>query len=258
MSDWTERIDRLDVALFRPIPSQTTQGDRRSLLAIQRATARRRASYAYLEIGSHLGGSIQPHCLDGRCRKIYSIDARPARQPDDRAPGHVASYEDNSSARMLGLLRGIGAGDPGKIECFDSDASQVDPSAISDRPDILFIDGEHTDSAVKSDAAFCLRVAAKGATVVFHDYDILHPAISGICRTLADEGRAFSAYKLEGSVFAVFFDAETVPGDPHLARLAGRQARLIWTCRARLGIKRLLPPRVLRAVGSAWRRLRPG
>lgn len=255
MSDWTERVDRLDVGLFRRIRSQTTKGDQRSLLAIQRATARRRPGYCYLEIGSHLGGSIQPHLLDGRCRKIYSIDARPARQPDDRTPGHVAFYENNSSARMLGLLREIDGGGVSKIECFDLDASQVDPTKITDRPNILFIDGEHTKAAVSSDFRFCLRVAAEGATLVFHDYDILHPAITAICQGLNRDGRTFLAIKLEGNVFAVFLDPELVGGDAHLSALSRRQFRRIWTCRGWRGLKRLVPSALLRLAGNAKRAL---
>src|SRR5262249_19291696 len=101
----SERIEDLDIGLFDAIPSQTSADTRRSLLAVHRAPARRHPAIAYLEIGSHLGGSLQPYLLDPRCRAIYSIDPRPAAQKDDRAPGFVAAYGQNSTARMLALLR---------------------------------------------------------------------------------------------------------------------------------------------------------
>lgn len=80
MNDWIERINKLDLSLYNSILSSTSTGCKRSLLAVQRVTAKKHKKYAYLEIGSHLGGTIQPHLVDDRCRRIYSIDPRPKTQ----------------------------------------------------------------------------------------------------------------------------------------------------------------------------------
>src|SRR5947208_3078561 len=109
------KLSLLDVSLFDTIPSQTNVNERRGLLALQKAVGEKLGSYVYLEIGSHLGGSIQPHLVDARCRKIFSIDNRPVQQPDDR--GVPCDYPDNSTARMLDLLRRIDAAQIGKITC---------------------------------------------------------------------------------------------------------------------------------------------
>src|SRR4051794_16482548 len=93
------RLERLDLSLFEAIPSESYPGDRRSWLALQHAVRRAPAGYTYLEIGSHLGGSLQQHLVDPRCRRIFSIDKRPLVQPDDR--GVVWHYDGNSTARML-------------------------------------------------------------------------------------------------------------------------------------------------------------
>ena len=79
-----DRLAGLDISLFSQIPSQTTDADKRSLLAAQVTTRDSPDGYVYLEIGSHLGGSIQPHLLDPKCNKIYSIDKRPSVQPNER------------------------------------------------------------------------------------------------------------------------------------------------------------------------------
>lgn len=65
-----DRINNLDISLFNQIQSQTSKDDRLSLLAIQRATAKKHGYYSYLEIGSHLGGTIQPYLLDTLCSSI--------------------------------------------------------------------------------------------------------------------------------------------------------------------------------------------
>ena len=72
-----DRIRRLDLSLFEQIESESSERDQLSWLAIQRIIRTRVKGYTYLEIGSHLGGSIQQHFLDPACRSIYSIDPRP-------------------------------------------------------------------------------------------------------------------------------------------------------------------------------------
>jgi hypothetical protein len=94
-----ERLRALDLHLFDAIPSQTSRRDRRCLLAMQVVCRERFGEYAYLEIGSHLGGSLQTHVLDPRCRRLYSIDSRPNVQPDDR--GKLDLYPGNATERMV-------------------------------------------------------------------------------------------------------------------------------------------------------------
>ena len=241
MNDWIERINKLDLSLYKAIPSQTTAGCRRSLLAVQRATARKHKDYAYLEIGSHLGGTIQPHLVDDRCRRIYSIDPRPSQQPDDREPGYTAHYDDNSTERMLTLLHGMGYGDLAKIECFESDASEVDPDKIRPRPEIVFIDGEHTKPAVLSDFQFCNKVVSKHGTILFHDSWIVYPAILEICSLLDRNHHTHVSLRLEGSVFAIFFDSDLVQGDPYLALLRQKNRTSLLELRVRNWLEQHLP-----------------
>ena len=215
-------IDDLDLALFEPIPSQTSEGDKRSLLGIHSAVANRYKSFTYLEIGSHLGGSIQPYLRDHRCKKIFSIDPRPQQQPDDRFPGHKSIYEDNSSERMITLLRNAEIGDINKIECIESDASVIESNRIKPRPEILYIDGEHTKDAVISDCHFCLKVMSKSGTIIFHDYYIIYPAIMEICRQLRKMKRKHIALKLESNVFAIFFDKDVILNSLYLRSIFKR------------------------------------
>ncbi len=199
--DFDRSINALDLDLFNAIPSQSSSGDRRSWLALQRAKRKSKTSYVYLEIGSHLGGSIQPYLMDAKCRTIYSIDPRPLEQQDDR--GERFRYEGNSTQRMLANLSRINSDQVGKITCFDSDAAHVDPKLISEPPDICFIDGEHTRAAVLSDAEFCLRVSSADAIIYFHDDSIIYPALTEILRSLARRQTRHVAIKLSGATFAI-------------------------------------------------------
>ncbi len=256
MNNWMERVEALDLSLFEAIDSQTSAADRKSLLGVQRATARRKKEYTYLEIGSHLGGSIQPHLLDERCKKIYSLDPRPAQQPDDRSSGYVAYYENNSSERMLALLRGLMPEGIAKIACIDLDASQVDVARIRTAPDLIFIDGEHTQRAVLSDFQFCGKVVEKNGAILFHDFYMIYPGIVEICRALDRQGRCYLPLKLDGCVFGIFFDPETVHADPYLAALYRTNRHFLPQLRFKRWLKQFLPDSVLRAVRAVrnWNR----
>jgi hypothetical protein len=211
--DVSARISRLDVTLFDAIESQSSWWDRMSLLAAQRSVRERIGSYCYLEIGSHLGGSIQTHLLDPRCRRIYSIDKRPPSQPDDRSPGAVFHYPNNSTQRMLDLLESIAPDQMGKIECFDCDASELSRDQIRESPHLCLIDGEHTQQAVLSDWNFCHSVAHCDGMICFHDTSIIRPAIEQIVLQLKAHSSAFEATPLAGEVFAIFLGGRVFDKD---------------------------------------------
>ncbi len=241
MKSTIEQVEFLDLSLFEKIGSETSTEDRRSLLAVQRATTRRHKRYVYLEIGSHLGGSIQPHLVDPRCSRIYSIDPRPSQQLDDRRELRVCNYENNSTERMIELLRVIAPNEVSKIQCFDKDASELDPSQLMDRPQIALIDGEHTEKAALSDFRFCNKVINNDGTIVFHDFGIIFPAIRKICNALDEKNLKYIPLKLEGSVFAIFFDAETVRSDPYLMSLYILHKNLLLYYPLIHRLKRILP-----------------
>ena len=206
-----QRIASLDVSLFAAIESQSNAGDRSSWLAIQRAKRQSAESYVYLEIGSYLGGSIQPHLMDPRCRRIYSIDRRPETQPDDR--GQLFSYAGCTTEQMVARLRTVDVEHIDKIVCFDGSVTDLDARDIKEAPDICLIDGEHTREAVLADWAFCRDVCAADAVVCFHDAHVIWPAIERIVRELEGRGTAHRAAKLGGATFAIALGASGVSID---------------------------------------------
>jgi predicted O-methyltransferase YrrM len=257
MNDWSKRVDELDLSLFEAVPSQTTIRDRRSLLAVQRAVAARHNSYVYLEIGSHLGGSLQTHLPDDRCTRIYSIDPRPLQQADDRAANHIAHYRENSTERMLAVLKRAGYGEVSKLACFELDASKLDPRSIADKPQLVFIDGEHTQSAVVSDFQFCLQVIRKDGVILFHDFYVIYPALRAILDQLCAQDRPYMAQKLEDNVFGIFLDVDVVTSDAYLAALQRKYRHFLAAYRsfgfafhAWRSLKRSIGPTFL-ASGSA-------
>jgi hypothetical protein len=211
-SEIARAIDCLDTSLFDAIDSQSSPHDKRSLLACQSGIRESRGDYIYLEIGSHRGGSLQPHVLDPRCRRIYSIDKRPSKQPDARGVDFV--YENNSTARMMQDLQQLSPAGTAKIVCFDADTSDVPLAAIDPRPDLCYIDGEHTDAALLRDFAFCRRVLAPGGVIVCHDAQVVYLGLDEIIRTLTREGARFRAYHLPDVIFVIEFEGGALHRTP--------------------------------------------
>jgi predicted O-methyltransferase YrrM len=201
MSDFERAIADLDLDLFSKIDSQSTDHDKQSFLAIQLAVRKLRPGYKYLEIGSYLGGSIQPHLLDDQCAHIYSIDKRPEKQPDAR--GFDYTYLNNSTERMLEKLSTVSAEKLDKITTIDGDSRSISPSEIKEKIDLCFIDGEHTDEAVLSDFNFCLSVLNENGCIAFHDAQITYNGIASCIDQLEQSGANFHAYCLPSIVFVI-------------------------------------------------------
>jgi hypothetical protein len=209
---------------FSWIESETSENDKRSLIRL-RDLVGSEGPFAYLEIGSHLGGSLQPFVTDQRCTAIISIDSRPASQPDNRLPeGEEWPYEDNSTERMLTRLAKIPGADLGKITTIEASTENIDSAAITHEPALCFIDGEHTDTAALRDATFCASVAPR-AIIAFHDSDVVRDAIRSFVTATGGTG-----HQLPDLVFAV-----DLAGHRRLASLHRRP--WLWRTANALGIR---------------------
>ncbi len=228
--DFEERLDRLDLSLFGSIPTQSHEGEQRSWLALQRAV-RRPTGYTYLEIGSHLGGSIQQHLLDPWCKTIISIDKRPLSQPDDR--GEPCHYEGNSTERMLQNLRRVAPDKLSRLHCFDADTKNIDASILPARADFCFIDGEHTHNAVLADFEFCLRASSANAVICFHDDNAIWRALRQILFSLRRRKIMFTARKLDDYSFAILLRSCPAASDPVVCEISVDGVR--WLRDRRLG-----------------------
>jgi hypothetical protein len=199
MQDFETKISRLDTSLFRHIQSQTTENEKKSLLALQ-AASRELQPFVYLEIGSFLGGSLQPYIVDPKCQKIISIDPRPQASQDAR--GDKFRYPASTQAMVEGL-RNIPGANLEKLHCIESGTPALSPEKLPAQPSVCFIDGEHTDMAVLMDARFCLSALGERGMIVFHDANIVYAGIAGFIRELDNSGRPFRAFNLLDSVFFI-------------------------------------------------------
>lgn len=182
------RLRDLNPDLFSYVKSQTTIRDRLSLLALHNACRDLHGSFRYLEIGSHLGGTLQVAVADHRCTAITSIDPRPLSVPDD-VRGDVP-YPENSTERMLEGLSWVPGADLTKLHPIEASTDGLSPSEVAGA-ELCFIDGEHTHEAVLRDARFCRQVLGGEGVIAFHDSWLVGEAIEEFCSEL--EGGTFSS-----------------------------------------------------------------
>ena len=93
-----------------------------------------------------------------------------------------------------------------KLKTFDCDASELPAEEIAERPDLCFIDGEHTNKAVYCDFQFCLKICQKDAMIVFHDSGFIYRGISKIKKSLSGEGAIFQGMMLSGSIYVILLN----------------------------------------------------
>lgn len=201
MSDVSDRIARLDISLFDEITVQLEPDDRRSLLALHAACRAVLGEFTYLEIGSHLGGSLQTFIRDPACRSIISIDPRPLRQPDES--GVTFTYQGNTTTRMLTALARIPGAEMDKLHTIEHSTEQLTPADLPSRPQLAFIDGEHTHRAALRDAQFCAAALDGEGCIAFHDTHVIYHAIDRFLRELSDADQPFRAVALPRSMFIV-------------------------------------------------------
>jgi hypothetical protein len=209
------RLRSLDPTLFDHVPSETTESDRVSLLALHNASREAYGTFRYLEIGSHVGGSLQALVVDDQCTAITSIDSRPASQPDAR--GRTFGYPGNSTERMLAYLGRVPGANLDKLRTVDSSTEELPVTTFEGAAQLCFVDAEHTHDAALRDARFCRGVVGKEGAIAFHDRRLVQGAIDDFIAEL-DHG-TFTAYSLPDSVFVIELGSAPLVRTDWVARL---------------------------------------
>jgi hypothetical protein len=155
---------------------------------------RKKGSYAYIEIGSFLGGSLTPFLMDPACRMVLSIDERGRIQPDER--GMSYDYSAFTTHSMISELMQHGMPTE-KLKTFDGSIH-----ALTDFPptsfDIAFIDGEHTDEACFRDFLWTFPLMKPDSIVIFHDSTLVYKALKLIMVYLDKSKRPYVLFKKAG------------------------------------------------------------
>ena len=134
-------------------------------------------NYVYLEIGSYLGGSLHFHLTNSQCVTAYSVDTRQTGQIRDER--NIVYQYTTTTQDMLDMLTEHKI-PTDKLITVDGNISDVPTTHI----DLIFVDGEHTNSAVYSDAKECMRFTPR--VILFHDDWIVSTGLAAAAQELTD------------------------------------------------------------------------
>jgi cephalosporin hydroxylase len=182
------------------------QSDHNTMLTLQ-AMVQKEDPCVYLEIGSLLGGSMVPYLLDNRCTEVHSVDLRPDLTPDERF--YNFDYDHATTAQMIAnLKREVPDENMKKLRTYDMDTAafvrRPGPHPRV-RPNLVFLDAEHTNRAVFQDFLNLRGLLPKDAIFAFHDSNLIFDALTNIKAMLRYEGVEFGAGYLPDVVFAIAF-----------------------------------------------------
>ncbi|MFI5235243.1 MAG: class I SAM-dependent methyltransferase [Gemmatimonadales bacterium] len=149
------------------VPGGTTDRETWILAALAKRAA------CLFEFGTCTGKTAYLWAVNSKpTAMIRTLTLRPSDRPMyESAPGDSAEATEfalNESAFAEFLYTDTAAA--AKITQLYGDSKHFDESLLAGQCDLIFIDGSHASSYVKSDTAKALRMVAPGGVILWHDY----------------------------------------------------------------------------------------
>lgn len=91
----------------------------------------------------------------------------------------------------------------GRIEQHFGDSKGFDESAYAGQVDLIFIDGDHTESYVRADTEKALRMVAPGGWIIWHDYRGPR-VVPGVWRYLNELARSRRLVHIQGTAMVAY------------------------------------------------------
>ncbi len=153
------------------------------------------------EIGTFDGATTLELARSAPTAQIFTIDLPPSVSTlvgaDDREVEHARSG--GVGSRFSGTAEAL------RITQLLGDSRLFDFSSYAGSIDLVFVDAGHEYEFVRADTVTALRLAAPGATVVWHDYQ---PGWPGVVRAVDELTDGRDIHHLAGTDFAIL----RVPG----------------------------------------------
>lgn len=124
----------------------------------------------------------------------------------DQHGGYAAGEGDNAAAGRQALsesahtrFRYEDAPEGAKVRQLFGDSKELDPAPYAGRCDLIFIDGSHAYSYVKSDTEKAMRMVAPGGVILWHDYRGRGGKAGDVYRYLNELSRELPLVHLRGT-----------------------------------------------------------
>lgn len=91
-----------------------------------------------------------------------------------------------------------------KVTQIFSDSKTYDESALHNSCDLIFIDGSHAYSYIKSDSEKAFKMIKKGGLILWHDYDGVYRNNKDVYKYLNELSSSVSLYHVKGTTFVIY------------------------------------------------------
>jgi len=91
-----------------------------------------------------------------------------------------------------------------KVDQLFGDSKALDVTPWQGRCDLIFIDGSHAYSYVKSDTEKALQMVAPGGIILWHDYQPLRRSVRDVCRALDELARGRPLVRLSRTTLVAY------------------------------------------------------
>lgn len=153
----------------------------------------------------------------GRTTYLWARNSPPDAQVTTLtlSPAQLSRYAEGTEDRRSALRRArkesrftrflySGTDVEHKIEQLFGDSKELDESDYAARCDLIFIDGSHAYSYVKSDTEKALRMLAPGGTILWHDYRGPHGDVRGVYDYLNELNKQLPLVRLHRSSLVAY------------------------------------------------------
>ena len=138
--------------------------------------------------------------------RVFTLTLDPETTPTYRAePGdsRIARTKAIEESRFQ-RLRYTGSDVEGKITQLYGDSKAFDETPHLGRCDLIFVDGSHAYSYVKSDSEKALRMLSEGGTILWHDYRGRRGSTRGVYDYLNELSRTLPLVHLRGTSLVAY------------------------------------------------------
>jgi hypothetical protein len=114
----------------------------------------------------------------------------------------------------------------GKVTQLFGDSKEFDETPLLAKCDLIFVDGSHAYSYVKSDTEKALRMLKPGGVILWHDYKAWDSASRGVVRFLGELRQRLRLVHLQGTTLVAYRSAERAAEVPQSGAALERQAHV--------------------------------
>lgn len=94
-----------------------------------------------------------------------------------------------------------------KVTQIFSDSKTYDETSLHNSCDLIFIDGSHAYSYIKSDSEKAFKMLKKGGLILWHDYDGVYRNNKDVYKYLNELSSTMKLHHVKGTTFVVYINA---------------------------------------------------